>query len=310
MIVIGCWWLLREVELSNASVGDVTFTSKGKPQLLLPVSKADASALGEMRSHECACEANVSNPGYLQNNICPACTLAAQASDVRKEFPALGDKAPLFPDEAGGRSTRYKVIETISLSGAQLGLKDRLHNGAEAWGGHSLRRGGAQFLAAAGIDVWRIQALARHSSMAILRYIENAHLTTLSSISTDASSGAAQNKFIKDVKSLKELVTKTLCSQELESAKTREESSAVKVVTRVKYVANLRKEGRVHKLSPMKGITLCKWPWRNSPFARLCESALGPCGDAIPFCNKCIELDSGLSSGEEESMDGDATADN
>jgi hypothetical protein len=93
MIVIGCWWLLREVELSNASVGDVTFTSKGKPQLLLPVSKADASALGEMRSHECACETNVSNQGYLQNNICPACTLAAQASDVRKEFPALGDKA-------------------------------------------------------------------------------------------------------------------------------------------------------------------------------------------------------------------------
>ena len=37
-------------------------------------------------------------------------------------------------------------------------------------GGHTIRRGGAQFLALAGIEVFKIQALARHSSTAIIGY--------------------------------------------------------------------------------------------------------------------------------------------
>ena len=38
-----------------------------------------------------------------------------------------------------------------------------------------MRRGGVQFLARQGVDVWRIQALARHSSAAILGYLDNVH---------------------------------------------------------------------------------------------------------------------------------------
>ena len=67
---------------------------------------------------------------------------------------------------------------------------------------------------------------------------------------------------------------------------------------RAKYVANLRANGKVHKLAHRKGFTLYNWAWRNSPLNKLCESAMGPPGDAIPFCTCCMKKDSNLSSGE------------
>eukprot|EP00969_Alexandrium_andersonii_P055924 2464859-Alexandrium_andersonii.AAC.1 len=59
-------------------------------------------------------------------------------------------------------------------------------SGASRWGGHALRRGGAQFFGAAGVDIWRIQALARHSSGAILGYLQDSHLATLSNVALEA----------------------------------------------------------------------------------------------------------------------------
>eukprot|EP00969_Alexandrium_andersonii_P372193 15481177-Alexandrium_andersonii.AAC.1 len=51
---------------------------------------------------------------------------------------------------------------------------------AEWRGGHALRRGGAQFFGVGGVGIWRIQALARHSSWAILGRLEESHLATFS----------------------------------------------------------------------------------------------------------------------------------
>eukprot|EP00969_Alexandrium_andersonii_P045421 1994283-Alexandrium_andersonii.AAC.1 len=54
-------------------------------------------------------------------------------------------------------------------------------------GGHVLRRGGAQFLGAAGVDIWRILALARHSSAAILCYLQDSHVASLSNMALEAT---------------------------------------------------------------------------------------------------------------------------
>eukprot|EP00969_Alexandrium_andersonii_P303556 13419753-Alexandrium_andersonii.AAC.1 len=50
------------------------------------------------------------------------------------------------------------------VAAGHLALPISTAPGAYRWGGHALRCGGAQFFGAAGVDVWRIQALARHRS--------------------------------------------------------------------------------------------------------------------------------------------------
>eukprot|EP00969_Alexandrium_andersonii_P041112 1802729-Alexandrium_andersonii.AAC.1 len=54
-------------------------------------------------------------------------------------------------------------------------------------GGHALRRGGAQYPGAAGVEVWRIQALARRSTSVIPTYLGNARAQALSNVAAEAS---------------------------------------------------------------------------------------------------------------------------
>ena len=58
-MILGTWWLLRELELACAQIQHVTF-SCGADNLveatwLLPASKTDPQAVGVARSHGCCC---------------------------------------------------------------------------------------------------------------------------------------------------------------------------------------------------------------------------------------------------------------
>ena len=105
---------------------------------------------------------------------------------------------------------RIRDDETIEEAASRVGLKKTRHNGAKAFGGHTLRRRGAQYPAGAGVDIWRIQALARHSSCAILGYIENAHVPALRNIASLAAQGESYAALAKEVAELKEKITKGL----------------------------------------------------------------------------------------------------
>ena len=69
-----------------------------------------------------------------------------------------------------------------------------------------MRRGGAQFLARSGVEVWRIQALARHSSSAILAYIADSHVASLGSIAAEAASGRSLEAVRQELAALQKLV--------------------------------------------------------------------------------------------------------
>eukprot|EP00969_Alexandrium_andersonii_P066569 2934541-Alexandrium_andersonii.AAC.1 len=64
--------------------------------------------------------------------------------------------------------SKAAAVATTVAAATRLALPIAAASGAGRWGGHALRRGGAQFFGAAGVDVWRAQALARHRSGAIL----------------------------------------------------------------------------------------------------------------------------------------------
>ena len=186
-LVLGCWWLTREIELSNTLIEDIEW-APDKATWNLSASKSDPRALGAARSHQCACGSAPNAPDLVPRTMCPVCCMRDQISFATR-LAKGNTQAPLFPDTAKGCPSKTSMVETIKAAAAKMGCDLFTASGAAAWGGHALRRGGAQYLAASGIDVWRIQALARHSSSAILTYLDGIHAKHLGNIAAEAELG-------------------------------------------------------------------------------------------------------------------------
>ena len=194
MLVAGCWWLTREIEISTAPAAMITFrmTPSGlQASWLLPASKADPSALGQERTHGCCCGSGVFA------NVCPAHALWAQRATLRALFPDRHDEAgmpnldlPLFPSAQGTAVSKEAVVATIREAARRLGLPATSADGWPLWSGHSLRAGGAQSLAQAGLDIWIIQLLGRWGSSVVLEYVRQAPLLASHSWAARASVAA------------------------------------------------------------------------------------------------------------------------
>ena len=67
-LVIGASWVTREVELANISQQDVTVSrTEGSVSILLSASKTDPIALGEVRTHKCACGSVPNAPAVFRH---------------------------------------------------------------------------------------------------------------------------------------------------------------------------------------------------------------------------------------------------
>ena len=146
-MVVGAWWMMREIELSTIRAAHVQFsgcwmTSGLGVRLTLPASKNDCAALGASRAHRCQCRGRV-------RADCPAHCVLAQLFWLRRAFPARfsdGRPAldlPLFPDAAGRVVEKPAMVASIVLAARALGVVD-LADGSERASGHSLRCTGAQ----------------------------------------------------------------------------------------------------------------------------------------------------------------------
>jgi len=331
---IACAWLLREIEAGNATMGDVRVEGGHTVVFLLPASKTDPSAIGVARSHKCSCGARTSEPGLVAPELCPACAVIAQTDFVRTKF-GCDPSLPLFPDARGKFVGKTGMVRSIVMAIIELGLPTTGHGGAELYGGHSWRRGGAQYLARAGVEIWRIQALARHSSGAILGYIENAHIPALAGIAAEAALGrslaavrleldllreqVSREKLSLDMVSGKEMkdpglvqlaladvlgdaVDADMEAPEMESVQTPGEREEAKWV----YVSSTRAGGKVHTVCPSGGKrTLCGWNFQISTFFEISADPMGPDpDDAKPRCPKCARKEDGAleaPSGESDS---------
>ena len=88
-------------------------------------------------------------------------------------------------------SAKAAAVETIRHAAQLLDLSLTTTAGAPAWGGHALRRGGAEYLASVNIDVWKSKALARHSSDEIARYVGKALHLSLGSLARECAARQA-----------------------------------------------------------------------------------------------------------------------
>ena len=93
---------------------------------------------------------------------------------------------PLFPGRSANVPTKAGAVATIREAARRLGLQLQEHNGTGRFSGHSLRATVAEYLAAAGVDLWRIQVLGRWGSDAIRKYITEAKVSAVETIAAEA----------------------------------------------------------------------------------------------------------------------------
>ena len=160
-VVVGVWWLLREVECAHLVVDAIEgVCGHGPVMVRLGATKTDIQGRGVSRGHRCLC---TEHPTL--SSRCPACVLRRQVSARLQEGASGSDW--LFPAVVGDEVCVKRVtIEAM-----------RAHYSPEAAGsvsGHSMRRTGAQMLAAAGVDPAMVEWFGRWGSSAVRAYIEDA----------------------------------------------------------------------------------------------------------------------------------------
>ena len=178
-IIVGAWWLLREIELSAVTLGQISDELAGGVHISLPASKCDAAGNGATRSHVCVCDV-----APTAASICPACTVRDQVTARRVELGELAhwQGEPLFPDVDGARCTKAGIQATIVAAAATLGLQTTGPTGALLFTGHALRASGAMCLAAAGLDANSVGLLGRWGSDVVRIYMREAPLRALQTV--------------------------------------------------------------------------------------------------------------------------------
>ena len=178
-ILVGAWWLCREVELANLRAKLVEFAGSGASltaSLLLPASKTDQLASGTARTLRCCCSPS---PSPLERAGCPVHVLVDHVLYLQVLFPSrwsngVADVAlPLFPDALGKVVAKANMQDSIIEAGRLLGLARSAPDGSERLTGHSLRVTGAQGLVIRGWDLWTVQLHGRWGSDVIKRYIRD-----------------------------------------------------------------------------------------------------------------------------------------
>ena len=117
-------------------------------------------------------------------HACPYHAALNQAALVRALAPRLNfspSGPPFFPTSSGGVVAKAKVVETFERIASAFGEPLQYDRGRRRFTGHLLRVRGAPMLAAAGIEFFKIQLLARWKSPIIMRYAAAAPLQAVTS---------------------------------------------------------------------------------------------------------------------------------
>ena len=256
--LIASWWLLREVEASNAQIRHLEFDeARLLVSLRLPNSKTDPQGLGTECSHTCCCQR--SHP-----ELCPYHLVVAHVRDIRAELGTASQW--LFPSTAGVQPSKRGWAGTFQSVAARSGLQLTTEHGALRYTGHSARASGAQHLAAHGIELWRIQLFGRWSSAAFLRYVRAAPLAALKHLAAETTAVAAvDDTFAEPARhrpqSPADLLVHTTPDMVAECA-----VPATPAPDRPEYVLNAASGGKCHlvqdhgaRLPPRHWRTMCGW---------------------------------------------------
>ncbi|KAF4755446.1 hypothetical protein FOZ63_021243 [Perkinsus olseni] len=169
---LAAWFLLRGGELCCLRMQDVITNGSSKGcgwvEVTVSSSKVDIQGLGQTRKHGCGCAAEA---GALGRHLCPVRAAgdllqARRAQGAGQSDLLVGD---LFGADTGKDGLKEVLRDDLAAAGITL---------AREYSMHSLRRGGCQILARAGLDRSQIRAFGRWAkdSSCVDIYIEDALL--------------------------------------------------------------------------------------------------------------------------------------
>ena len=168
--VVAFSWLLREIEVAAlmATTQEIIIEENGDVCLVFPVSKADKKGCSVRRTLACICWRGEWE-GQRAQAVCGVCAVKRQLERLYQFFGyRWNERSPsdsglrLFPCAEGHTASKQDMTITWTTCGG----------GSVEARGHTPRRSGTKALARLGWPLWRIQSLARHSSNAILGYVE------------------------------------------------------------------------------------------------------------------------------------------
>ncbi len=282
-ILVGSWWLMREIELAGMVVADVELAAGagcGTATILLAVSKTDPSAKGVRRTLGCCCP----------NVLCPT----AAARRLLRSAAGLASTDYLVRTLDGMPATKAEVIREVKAVGRLLGVSKGIS-------GHSLRVTGAQRLALAGVAVPRITLFGRWAGRAMIVYAREAllgarggglaeqvagvdfserGLTTFARTAKPGASASAVREFVLRTGSepmlpLDAAALHRTWDAVAEQAVSDFSSSSSSLPSLIRSRA-----GVVHKTISFR-VTRCGWHWSANG-----EATAAP-ADAVISCRKC-----------------------
>jgi len=298
-MIIGAWFLTREVELSTAlaASAELTFPARSVPLIRwhLPASKTDVRATGTAREHGCAC-------GPTPSPACPAHAAWDQVHFLQVHFPHRWEGGrpaadlPLFPNSDGKACTKEAMTETIIHAATLLGIELAAPDGTERASGHSLRATGAQGLAAAGIDAWAIELLGRWGSDAVRGYIRDARLASAASMARRVTNAVPLEDLVRRLiaeAGARPVPTAISVDEPLQQAIEMARAEASPKANDPVYVTNTA-TGVVHRSVIGPGAAAagawsaaCGWRYGLSALADLTPPARLP-SDHRLFCKRCL----------------------
>ena len=271
----------------NLRLQDVTVVNTSVT-LAITVSKTDASGEGTSRSHTCICGGLQGAPTLTTAILCPACTVLRQQRLV-SQIPHSSPTTPLCPTTTGGSVLKSDMVATIISAANQLNLAPPSST-SQAWGGHSLRRGGIQFLCRSNIDITKIQILARQAlhSSTIFKYTDGLESLTGQKLATEAVSGSG----LQQLQSQLQKFQSVFDSQTLHQPENACVSGTDPSFTDAPFVVATRLKAAIHAKCPYRpGRTKCGWAWSASRAIQHLSQAIhfhDPAKpDLAPICTRC-----------------------
>ena len=195
------------------------------------------------------------------------------------------------------------MVATIVSAAHQLTLSPPSSSTSQAWGGHSLRRGGIQFLCRANIDITKIQVLARQAlnSTTIFKYTDGLESLTGHKVATEAVTGSGLQQLQSQIVELQRILHTHTASHSDTSCVSGTNSSPVDAP----FVVATRLKAAVHAKCPYRpGRTRCGWAWSASRAIQHLSQPIhfhDPAkSDLAPVCTRCQSAVTDSDSSDEE----------
>ena len=223
--LLASWWFVREIEASHAQISHLRWEASTQTVYWrLPNSKTDPTALGTERAHACCCKAT-------GTAMCPFHRLQGHVRQVQEKFGASA--AWVFPTADNKKPTKAGWPSTFVAIAAPGHGAEACQPNLPRFSGHSARASGAQWLAQAGVELWKTQLPGRWTSSTFLRYIRDAPLARLHHIINDT----ARQQSI------------TLTGLETPEVTAELQPATVETVPAHRYVRNLAPGGKLHRVA-------------------------------------------------------------